>query len=207
MRIFFLLTLALLLGPIAAAKAQTAVPERLPDDAKRLQTAEIKALLGSTPFQFVGAGGKARGTSTWDLATGTAHGSFVWEGRLRGAWTLAWSVRDDLSCLEPARGEPFCLEIYAYEDGFLEVNPDGSIHTLTTPLELPPLANALTAEEARALYPPFIAWAQRLQRSVESASKRDGLILLEVVGEKGTSQALSIDAETGAILGAHATPR
>ncbi len=201
------LFLAVLLTAGSAVQAQTELPDRLPEEARRLDSEEIKALLGSGPFQFVGAEGKARGTSIWDLGTGTAHGSFVWEGRLKGSWTLAWFVEEDLSCLKPSQGPAVCREIHAHGKGFFEVNLDGGIHTLTTPLPLPPLERPMTADEAAALYPPFIAWAQGLHGTVQGAEESDGVITLEVATGEGPAQSLRIDAANGAVLGGNPAPR
>lgn len=189
------------LMPIPAF-AQSSMPERLPATAKRLDTSEIKALMGSgVTFTFVGAGGKATGTSIWNLFAGAAYGTFVWANRINGTWNARWSVEDDLSCLESSPGKKVCQQIYGYEDGFFEVDADGSIHTHTVPRTAAPLAQPLTADEAAALFPAMLDWAQNIHRRVTSASEAGGIISLEVLDADDNAATVKIDAATGLILG------
>ncbi|MCP4307036.1 MAG: hypothetical protein GY788_19625, partial [bacterium] len=62
---------------VQPAPAQPSMPDTLPLEARRLEAEAIKALMGTgATFTFVGAGGQATGTSTWNLTTGTAYGAF-----------------------------------------------------------------------------------------------------------------------------------
>lgn len=187
---------------LAQTEARSTLPTELPPGAVRLDTAGIKALLGSGAlFDFVGAGGRAKGTSTWNLATETASGTFVWDNKIKGIWNLKWKVENDESCLENGPDTWECELIYAYEDGFLEVDASGTVHTLTTPHEAAALAKPLTPAEAAEILPPFFRWGQKLDLDVQSSTVQDGVITV-VLKENSTGHIMEykIDAATGTLL-------
>jgi hypothetical protein len=191
----------LVAGP---ALGQSAIPESLPKEAKRLDDDAIRSLMGTgATFHSVGAGGRVTGTSVWNLSTATAYGTFTWDGKIKGTWNLKWSVDNDLSCLESIPGQTVCEQIYGYRDGFFEVDKDGTIHTLTTPLRAAPLAEPLTADEAADMYVPLMKWGQSLDLRVVAALEADGVIHLEIADDDGNASGLRIDAKTGEVLGAN----
>ncbi|MEM1363464.1 MAG: hypothetical protein AAGF94_17420 [Pseudomonadota bacterium] len=183
-------------------EAQSTLPRELPPDAVRLTTVEIKALLGTGAlFDFVGAGGRAVGTSTWNINTKTASGLYVWDNKIQGTWNLNWKVEDDKSCLENGPNTWECELIYAYNDGFLEVDDTGAIHTLTTPRKAAALGAPLTASEAAASLPPFFKWAQKLTLDVLSSTAQDGVITVKLEeATTGRVMEFRIDAATGSLL-------
>jgi len=190
----------LVAGP---ALAQSAIPETLPKEAKRLDGDAIRSLMGTgATFRYVGAGGRVTGTSVWSLSTETAYGTFTWDGKIKGTWNLKWSVDNDLSCLESAPGQVVCEQIYGYRNGFFEVDEDGTIHTLTTLLRAAPLAEPLTADEAAGMYVPLMKWGQSRDLRVVAAHEADGVIHLEIADNDGNASGLRIDAKTGEVLGA-----
>ncbi|MEM1130415.1 MAG: hypothetical protein AAGH83_07820, partial [Pseudomonadota bacterium] len=157
------------------ALGQDALPDALPAEATRLQDAQIQALLGSgTTFTYVGAAGRATGTSTWNLTTKTAYGTVEWDKTLKGTWNLNWKVENDLSCLESNPDQWVCQQIFGYKDGFFEVDEHGVIHTHTTPMQADPLDAPLTVESAASMLIGFMKWAQYLDLTVQSSAEQDG---------------------------------
>ena len=151
-------------------------------------------------FNFVGDSGKVVGTSSWNLNTGTAYGSFVWGGKLTGTWNMNWSVRDDQSCLEPQPGKWECQLIYGYENGFFEVDSDGTIHTHTVPAKATQLDQPLTPDEAASLFVTMINWGQKIETSLVSATENDGIVSVVVADPEGRKSTFRIDAATGQLL-------
>ncbi|MCP4380000.1 MAG: hypothetical protein GY798_00985, partial [Hyphomicrobiales bacterium] len=173
-------------------------------EARRLEAEAIKALMGTgATFTFVGAGGQATGTSTWNLTTGTAYGAFTWEGRLSGTWNQKWFVKDDLSCLQNATGSVSCQQIFGYGDGFFEVDADGTIHTHTIPMQVPKLKAPLKPGQVADLFPAMMAWAQKIDLRVVSAAENDGVITIELSNTKGTKSTFRLDAASGLLLGSN----
>ncbi len=205
---FLLLTFAVSSGGVLAES----FPERVPEEARRLFGEEIETRMSGSWLAFKGAGGRAIGSSLWNADAGHAHGRFEWDGVLSGRWSLPWKVRDDKSCLKVRPETWICERIFAYEDGFLEVDKDGRVHTVTKPGVLlfpnyvfsvltgrqPKIS--MTAREVGESYIALMAWAQKAELELLSAEESDGLIRLDLRHPDGARDQVTIDASNGRIL-------
>ena len=178
----------------------------VPKDAVPLNSAEIRALLGSgSTFRFEGGaspdgGAAVTGTSTWDLGTGTAYGTFVWDNKIRGSWNHKWFVQDDRSCLVLYGTHTVCERIYSHGDGFLEVDEDGTVHTVSLPATSAPLATPLSSDEVGGMVAQMLTWLESGLRVGKVEPAQDGKIEVEVVHQDGTlAWRLRIDRQTGTL--------
>lgn len=103
-----------------------------PPSSPPLNGEEIVALLDGKTFAFKAYDAPLSGTSHWDSKPGTVSGDYVYDGSA-GTYKSGWNIKDDKSCTK-SEGQPeACQTIYAYEGGFMEVNPDGSVHAVSVP--------------------------------------------------------------------------
>jgi hypothetical protein len=205
MRCFIgLVFVTLLCGGAVPAVAESDPRPTLGPGAKPLDDAGIRATLGNgVTFAFTGLDTPIVGTSTWDPGTGTAFGTFAWDGKIRGTWSHKWFVRDDRSCLQFSATRTVCERIYRHGDGFLEVNEDGAIHTVSTPTAPPPLAEELTADEVERMLTRILVWLETPDVEVGHVDPRDGHRLIAQIVHKDGSPAwkLEIDRRTGVMRG------
>jgi len=110
---------------------------KIPEGAKPLNGAEIKAFLDGKTFQFVAYDSEKSltGTSTWELNKGSAYGEYSWDNRSLKPWSRDWYVENDLNCTKPTQGDAECNHIYLDGEKFIEVRQDGVIHAVSTPVE------------------------------------------------------------------------
>lgn len=179
---------------------QPDLPTRPPDGETALTGEEIRGLLGSgTSFDFVAVGAPITGTGYWDLSTGTAYGSFEIAGRIKGHWGFPWFIDGDRNCLRYAPSKTVCTHIYAHGDGgFLEVNLDGSVHTVYTPRVVQPLPVPLTAAEVTEQLSRFLVWNQQAEITVGAVRAEGDELVVPFLAEDGAEAwTLVIDRMTG----------
>jgi len=188
------------------------LPTRAPEGAKPLSGDEIRSLLGSgVKFDFVGVKAPITGTGYWDLATMTAYGSYEIDQRMKGSWSVDWLIDDDKTCLGYSLKGSVCHHIYAHGDGgFLEVNLDGEVHTVYTPIVPQRLPVGLSVEEVRTLMSQFLIWNLEKGVKVGDVRREDNRIVADIVTDDGKlARLFVVDADTGAILSpvAHSSRR
>jgi hypothetical protein len=204
MRIRIALCLFLGMSIPAVAFEAADLPTRPPEGAKPLSGDEIRSLLGGgTRFNFVGVSAPITGTGYWDPATMTAYGAYEIDQRMKGSWSVDWFIDGDRNCLGYSLKGSVCHHIYPHGDGgFLEVNLDGKVHTVYTPIVPQRLPVALSVDEVRTLMPEFLIW--NLEDGVEVGDvRRDGdRIVADIVAKDDgkLSRLFVVDADTGAIL-------
>ena len=179
---------------------QPDLPTRPPDGEKALTGEEIRSLLGSgTNFDFVAVGSPIAGTGYWDLSTGTAYGSFEIAGRIKGNWGFPWFIDGDRNCLRYTPSKTVCTHIYAHGDGgFLEVNPNGSVHTVYTPRAVQPLPVPLTASEVTQQLSHFLVWNRQAEITVGTVRIEGDELVVPFLAEDGAEAwTLFIDRRTG----------
>lgn len=192
------LVVLLLTGSAALASPET--DPVIPAGAEPLDDAGIRSLLGSgITFRYVGGEAPITGTSTWDLRTGTAYGTFSWDDKIRGTWNKTWFIRDNRSCLVSSGERVVCQIIYRKGDGFIEVNEDGSIHTVSMPATPALLAKPLSTDEVQAMVTRMLVWLETPDVEVGAVEHRDEYqIAVELIERDGSPAGqLAIDARTG----------
>lgn len=183
-------------------RAESDLPTHAPADAKPLQEDEIRALLGGgKQFEWVGVTLPIAGTGTWNLAAELVYGTFEIGGKISGNWSVAWYVDGDKNCLRYSPTRTVCTYIYAHGDGgFMEVNLDGEVHTVYTPIEKPPLATPLSKADVEDLIAHFLVWNQEADISVGSVTEEQGAYVVHYVKANGSpAGSLTIDRTTGNI--------
>lgn len=199
MRFLVTLIVALYIST-AGAFAQSVLPTSAPAGAEPLTGDQIRALLGGGRyFTFVGVGAPITGTTFWDLATGTASGSFAIAGRIKGHWGMPWSIDGDGNCLTYSATKTVCSHIYAHGDGgFMEVYPDGTVHTVYTPTVVQPLPVPLGPDEVKQLLAQFLDWNQQPEITVQDVRVLgDNLVADFVHADDSPAWSLQLDRATG----------
>ncbi|MGF1623680.1 MAG: hypothetical protein ACFCVH_02245 [Alphaproteobacteria bacterium] len=114
----------------ATAPADTPLPTALPADAVQLTGDQIQTAFSGVREDFVSI----------DWPGTTASGVWNADGTMSARWNHGtdggevagdWYVDGDTRCIrfEQTDGpNPECTTIYAHGDGYLSVNPDGSLH-------------------------------------------------------------------------------
>ncbi|MEM7462984.1 MAG: hypothetical protein AAF362_09905 [Pseudomonadota bacterium] len=200
MRLLTALLALLIFVPDADAFIAADLPTKAPEDAEPLSGPEIRKLLGSgTRFDFVGVSASITGTGYWDLSTGTAYGSYELDQRIKGNWTIRWFIEGNLNCLGYSLAKKVCTHIYAHGDGgFLEVNLDGSVHTVYTPVRAQTLPVPISIKEAGELLTRFLTWNQQTAVRVGEITSQGDQLRAEIITDDGTvTEVFTIDAETG----------
>ena len=130
-RTFFLMSVMLVLISGCASPGPS-----VPEDAKLLNSEEIKAALGGKTFKFVvyDKQKSLTGTSTWDPEREVAYGEFVWDRQSPKKWERPWFVKDDWNCIEQDKG-PECHKIYLDGENFFEVTESGVVHAVSMPIK------------------------------------------------------------------------
>lgn len=198
------ISLCFLIAASTLTNANPQQPISVPVDAKPLDDAEIRTTLGSgVTFAFTGLATPITGTSTWDPGTGFAYGTFVWNGKIRGTWNHRWFVRDGRSCLVFSPTRTVCELIYRHGAGFMEVNKDGAVHTVSVPVQAPPLAEQLTAADVEHMLTGMLVWLETPDVRVGGVERGDGDRLIAAIVNKDGSPAwkLEIDRRTGVMRG------
>ncbi|MEM7123023.1 MAG: hypothetical protein AAF563_17210 [Pseudomonadota bacterium] len=199
MRFLVTLLIALFIST-GGASAQSVLPTSAPDGAEPLTGDQIRALLGSGQnFSFVGVGAPITGTTYWDLATGTASGNFAIADRVKGHWGMPWSIDGDRNCLTYSPTKTVCSHIYAHGDGgFMEVYPNGTVHTVYTPMVVQPLPVPLEPDEVKGLLSRFLDWNQQPEISVQDVRVSGDSLVADFVHEDGSpAWSLQLDRATG----------
>ncbi len=107
---------------------------KVPEGVAPLTEAEILKLFEGKTFEFVAYDEPMTGTTTWDYNKGTVYGTYVFDGEQEGEYEIEWFLKDDMCCIRSGGKEPQCQIIYPYEDGFMEVRPDGVVHAVSRPI-------------------------------------------------------------------------
>ncbi|MEZ5667883.1 MAG: hypothetical protein R3F55_10715 [Alphaproteobacteria bacterium] len=115
------------------ASAAAGLPSTLPADAVQLTGEQIQAAFSGVREDYAAI----------DIAGVTASGVWNADGTMSATWTNGsntgnvagdWYVDGDMRCIRFSIGSgeggrnPECTTIYVYNDGYLSVNPDGSLH-------------------------------------------------------------------------------
>ena len=178
------------------------LPTRAPEGAEPLSGDQIRQLLGSGQrFNFVGVTAPITGTGYWDLKNEVVYGDYEIDHRIKGNWTFRWFIDGNKNCLGYSLEGSVCTHIYAYGNGgFLEVNMDGEVHTVYTPIVPQPLPVPLSIEEVRKLLAHFLVWNQENEVTVDNVRLEGDVILADIVTADGTvSRTFAVDANTGVV--------
>lgn len=124
------------LGLVACAETTSSVPA-VPDSGP-VPGAQIRSLVEGGPYDVRVFAGRDAGTSgrgvIWDFDAGTVSGNYLTEEGETGTFSLAAEVVGDRLCAGNADNRA-CHQIYAYQDGFMEVRDDGVVHAVSTPAD------------------------------------------------------------------------
>jgi hypothetical protein len=105
-----------------------------------LDTAAIQAALsGATEkFDIVDRGKPLSGTQTYS-PDGTATGTYLWNNKDAGTYTVQWSAKNDMYCSvtvtrdsKPMHDPESCLKVYFKDGTYYFLNPDDRLHGLST---------------------------------------------------------------------------
>ena len=199
-----LLSVALIgMGPTAAV-ADSKPPATVSEDAEALNDPEILATLGNgVTYEFTGLKTPITGTSNWDPETGVAYGTFVWDGKIRGTWNHKWFVREAKSCLVFSPQRTVCERIYRHGSGFMEMDEDGAVHTVSMPMQAPTLANDLTVAEVEHMLSQMLEWLETPGVEIGDVVLADGNRLIATAVNKDGSPAwkLEVNRRTGVMRG------
>jgi hypothetical protein len=193
--------LSLVSFPTGAFEAAD-LPVRAPEGAEPLSGDQIRQLLGSGQrFNFIGVSAPITGTGYWDLGTKTAYGEYEIDHRIKGNWTIRWYIDGNKNCLGYSLKGSVCTHIYGHGDGgFLEVNMDGQVHTVYSPVVPEQLLVPLGVEEVRTLLAQFLVWNQEDGVEVGNVRFKGDSIVADVVAADGSvSRTFAVDAKTGMI--------
>ena len=124
-----LLTGAWVIGAAQLCLAETpAIPTTPP-----LKAAAIVKLLDGHSFAFTASDAPLTATTHWDMSKQTVSGDYTYDGK-KGTFETPWSIEGDKSCtLSGEAGAKVCQTVYAYQNGFMEVNADGTVHGVSVP--------------------------------------------------------------------------
>ena len=125
-RVFLRACVALALIGVALADTPS-VP-----DSKPLSATEIRELLKGRTFEFVGYDQPITGKAEWNFETGIVSGSYIWEESEESTFETEMFIKDDKLCTIQKKGV-ICQIAYRYEDGFMEVTPEGVVHAVSRP--------------------------------------------------------------------------
>lgn len=190
--------LSLLIFPTVSASSD--LPTKAPEGASPLTGDQIRALLGGgTNFNFVGVGTPISGTGYWNMETGTAYGAFQIDNKIKGNWGFPWFINGNKNCLRYSAAKTVCTHIYRHGNGgFMEVNLDGTVHTVYTPVRPQLLPVPLVSENVRDLLAHFLVWNQEPEISVAGVSSHGDNLIAEFVNADGSiAWTLLIDRTTG----------
>lgn len=124
------LAAAVLFALVATGAAQPETP-RVPDG-KPLTEAEIRALIDGVTFDVVAYDEPFTAVITWNAGAGTVSGSYVWDKTKEGTFAMEMYFENDRLCTKQKKGN-VCQIVYRYEDGFMEVTPQGVVHAVSLP--------------------------------------------------------------------------
>lgn len=97
---------------------------------------EIRSLVEGGPYALRIFDGDFAGTTgqlMWNFADATVSGSFTTADGESGTVSQSIAVNGDQLCAGEGDAQT-CHFIYPYEDGFMEVTADGTVHAISTPL-------------------------------------------------------------------------
>jgi hypothetical protein len=106
---------------------------KIPAGAQPLNDAEIRSLLDGKKFSFIAYDELLTGTTSWDAQSGTVSGDYVVKQAQGGIYTQGWFVGEGKNCTQSPGKKAVCHMIYRYGDGFMEVNENGSAHSVSVP--------------------------------------------------------------------------
>ena len=116
---------------IAAADMPAVAPE-IPSGPP-LKSDEIIKLLDGKSYQFKDYDQPVTGTTNWDYKSHTVSGDYDFAGIKKGTYTAQWTVQGDKSCTTDHFQGTVCQTVYAFGDGFMEVNAKGKVHAVSVP--------------------------------------------------------------------------
>jgi hypothetical protein len=106
---------------------------KIPVGEQPLNDAEIRSLLDGKTFSFIAYDELLTGTSSWDAQAGTVSGDYAAKQTQRGIYEQGWFVDDGKNCTQSPGKQAVCQVIYRYGNGFMDVNEDGSVHSVSAP--------------------------------------------------------------------------
>jgi hypothetical protein len=107
---------------------------------ERLDSAAIESTFSGTTqkFHIVDRGKPLSGTQTYS-PDGTATGTYLWNNKDAGSYTVRWSVKNDMYCSatatrdsKPINEPEFCVKVYVKDGTYYFLNPDDRLHGLST---------------------------------------------------------------------------
>jgi hypothetical protein len=118
----------LLAAQLSFAADAPAIPSTSPLEADAI----VKLIDGHT-FAFTAYDAPLTAVTHWDMSEKKVSGDYVFKGE-KGTFETDWSIEGDKSCtLSGDGGAKVCQTIYAYQNGFMEVNADGTVHGVSIP--------------------------------------------------------------------------
>lgn len=114
-------------------KMVSAADPKIPEGVEPLDNAAILKLLDGRKFEFAAYDEPITGTTLWEFDKGTVSGSYIQDNTNSGTYSLKWFVKDGKSCTLQGNDKTVCQSIYPYENGFMEVNSKGKVHTISLP--------------------------------------------------------------------------
>jgi hypothetical protein len=104
-------------------------------DSTPLTEAEIKGLLTGRTFEFIAYDEPLTGTTNWDFERGAVSGDYIWNGSEEGEFDTEMFIDEqNRLCVVNKKGTN-CQIVYRYENGFMEVTPEGIVHAVSKPIE------------------------------------------------------------------------
>jgi len=131
-RLIALIAPILLIGITHPVQADMSSAPAIPNQPP-LKTDEIIKLLDGKSYTFTDFDQPVTGTTTWNYKEHTVSGNYVYAGIKKGDYTAQWTVTGDKSCTTDKFQGTLCQTVYAYENGYMEVNSKGKVHAISVP--------------------------------------------------------------------------
>ena len=128
----YLIATFVLCGSISLAFADA---PKVPEGVTSLTEVDIRQLFDGKTYEFIAYDEPLTGTTTWNYDEGTVSGSYVWDEKDKGTFSIKWFLKDGMSCTQSKNKKAVCQKVYPYENGFMEVTPKGVVHTVSRPIQ------------------------------------------------------------------------
>lgn len=106
---------------------------KVPAGAQPLNDADIRSLLDGKKFSFIAYDEPLTGTTSWDAQSVSVSGDYVVKQAQKGIYTKGWFVGEGKNCTQSPGKKAVCHIVYRYGRGFMEVNENGSVHSVSVP--------------------------------------------------------------------------
>lgn len=129
-----------LLGLIAACTTPETPESAGAKWGKRLDSAAIAGTFSGTTqkFHIVDRGKPLSGTQTYS-PDGTASGTYLWNNKDAGSFTVQWWVKNEMFCSatvtrdsKPIHDPESCVKVYVKDGTYYFLNPDDLLHGVST---------------------------------------------------------------------------